>query len=81
MSVLSYELREALLRFLPLVFQCSNAAAQPFLLLLDRFPEINVNTLQDPVNVAKAVKAVLLLPEQTGIPEIMVLPMQESSWP
>ena len=49
--------------------------------LLDRFPEIDVNTLQDPVNVAKAVKAVLLLPEQTVIPEIMVLPMQESSWP
>lgn len=49
--------------------------------LLDRFPDINVETLQDPVNVAKAVKSVLLLPEQTVIPEIMVLPMQESSWP
>ena len=49
--------------------------------LLDRFPDIDVNTLQDPVNVAKAVKSVLLLPEQTVIPEIMVLPMQESSWP
>lgn len=49
--------------------------------LLDRFPDIDVSTLQDPVNVAKAVKTVLLLPEQTVIPEIMVLPMQESSWP
>ena len=49
--------------------------------LLDRFPDIDINTLQDPVNVAKAVKSVLLLPEQTVIPEIMVLPMQESSWP
>jgi len=49
--------------------------------LLDRFPDIDLNTLQDPVSVAKAVKAVLLLPEQTVIPEIMVLPMQESSWP
>ncbi|WP_235953015.1 SDR family oxidoreductase [Noviherbaspirillum galbum] len=49
--------------------------------LLDRFPDIDVNTLQDPVNVAKAVKAVITLPEQTVIPEIMVLPMQESSWP
>lgn len=49
--------------------------------LLDRFPEIDVSTLQDPINVAKAVKAVLLLPEQTVIPEIMVLPMRESSWP
>jgi NAD(P)-dependent dehydrogenase (short-subunit alcohol dehydrogenase family) len=49
--------------------------------LLDRFPDIDVNTLQDPVNVARTVKAVITLPEQTVIPEIMVLPMQESSWP
>ena len=49
--------------------------------LLDRFPGIDIETLQDPVNVAKAVKSVLMLPEQTVIPEIMVLPMQETSWP
>lgn len=49
--------------------------------LLDRFPDIDVATLQDPMNVAQAVKSVLLLPEQTVIPEIMVLPMQETSWP
>jgi len=49
--------------------------------LLDRFPDIDTATLQDPVNVATAVKSVLLLPEQTVIPEIMVLPMQETSWP
>lgn len=49
--------------------------------LLDRFPDIDINTLQDPVNVARAVKSVLLLPEQTVIPEVMVLPMQETSWP
>jgi NAD(P)-dependent dehydrogenase (short-subunit alcohol dehydrogenase family) len=49
--------------------------------LLDRFPDIDVNTLQDPLNVAMAVKSVLTLPEQTVIPEIMVLPMQETSWP
>lgn len=49
--------------------------------LLDRFPDIDTATLQDPVNVAVAVKSVLLLPEQTVIPEIMVLPMQETSWP
>jgi NAD(P)-dependent dehydrogenase (short-subunit alcohol dehydrogenase family) len=49
--------------------------------LLDRFPDIDVNTLQDPVNVANAVKSVLMLPEQTVISEIMVLPMQETSWP
>jgi NAD(P)-dependent dehydrogenase (short-subunit alcohol dehydrogenase family) len=49
--------------------------------LLDRFPDIDTSTLQDPANVAQAVKAVLMLPEQTVIPEIMVLPMQETSWP
>lgn len=49
--------------------------------LLDRFPDIDINTLQDPANVAMAVKSVLMLPEQTVIPEIMVLPMQETSWP
>jgi len=49
--------------------------------LLDRFPDIDIETLQDPVNVAKAVKSVLTLPEQTVVPEIMVLPMRETSWP
>lgn len=49
--------------------------------LLDRFPDIDVSTLQDPANVARAVKSVLMLPEQTVIPEVMVLPMQETSWP
>lgn len=49
--------------------------------LLDRFPDIDISTLQDPANVARAVKSVLMLPEQTVIPEVMVLPMQETSWP
>jgi NAD(P)-dependent dehydrogenase (short-subunit alcohol dehydrogenase family) len=49
--------------------------------LLDRFPDIDISTLQDPINVANAVKSVLTLPEQTVVSEIMVLPMQETSWP
>ncbi|MDB5797588.1 MAG: family oxidoreductase [Paucimonas sp.] len=49
--------------------------------LLDRFPDIDVETLQDPANVAAAVLSVLTLPRETVIPEIMVLPMRESSWP
>ncbi len=49
--------------------------------LLDRFPDIDQSTLQDPQNVAQAVLSVLLLPAETVIPEIMVLPMKESSWP
>jgi NAD(P)-dependent dehydrogenase (short-subunit alcohol dehydrogenase family) len=49
--------------------------------LLDRFPDIDPTVLQDPANVAKAVKFVLLQPDETVIPEVMVIPMKESSWP
>jgi len=49
--------------------------------LLDRFPDIDPNTLQDPQNVAATVRYVLTLPAETVIPEIMVLPMRETSWP
>jgi NAD(P)-dependent dehydrogenase (short-subunit alcohol dehydrogenase family) len=49
--------------------------------LLDRFPDIDLANLQDPANVARTVKWVLLLPPETVIPEVMVLPMRETSWP
>jgi NAD(P)-dependent dehydrogenase (short-subunit alcohol dehydrogenase family) len=49
--------------------------------LLERFPDIDQQTLQDPADVAEAVKLVLMMPAGTVIPEIMVLPMRESSWP
>lgn len=49
--------------------------------LLDRFPDIDLNNLQDPRNVAETVRYVLTMPEETVIPEIMVLPMRETSWP
>lgn len=49
--------------------------------LLDRFPDIDIGTLQDPANVAQAIKSVLMLPPETVIAEITVLPMRESSWP
>ena len=49
--------------------------------LLDRFPDIDLATLQEPANVAQAVKSVLLLPDETVVAEIMVLPMRETSWP
>lgn len=49
--------------------------------LLDRFADIDVNTLQDPGNVARTVRFVLMQPEETVIPEVMVLPMRETSWP
>lgn len=49
--------------------------------LLDRFPDIDLDTLQDPANVAEAVRFVLTQPHGTVVPEIMVLPMRETSWP
>jgi NAD(P)-dependent dehydrogenase (short-subunit alcohol dehydrogenase family) len=49
--------------------------------LLDRFPDIDPNVLQDPANVAATVRFLLTLPEETVIPEVTVIPMRESSWP
>jgi NAD(P)-dependent dehydrogenase (short-subunit alcohol dehydrogenase family) len=49
--------------------------------LLDRFPDIDPGVLQDPANVAATIRFLLTLPDETVIPEVMVLPMRETSWP
>ena len=49
--------------------------------LLDRFPDIDVEALQEPASVAQAVRFVLMQPPGTVIPELMVLPTRETSWP
>jgi NAD(P)-dependent dehydrogenase (short-subunit alcohol dehydrogenase family) len=49
--------------------------------LLDRFPDIDVDTLQEPANVAETIRFVLTQPAGTVIPEVMVIPMRETSWP
>ncbi|HEX6704579.1 MAG TPA: SDR family NAD(P)-dependent oxidoreductase [Albitalea sp.] len=49
--------------------------------LLDRFKDIDQTRLQDPANVAEAVRFVLSMPRESIVAEIMVLPLQESSWP
>lgn len=49
--------------------------------LLDRFPDIDPEVLQDPAHVAQAVRFVLLQPPGTVVPELMVLPVRETSWP
>jgi len=49
--------------------------------LLERFPDIDTNLLQDPKNVADTIRYVLSQPDETVIPEVMVLPMTETSWP
>jgi NAD(P)-dependent dehydrogenase (short-subunit alcohol dehydrogenase family) len=49
--------------------------------ILERFPETDPKVLQDPKGVAQTVHFVLTQPEETVIPEVMVLPMRETSWP
>lgn len=49
--------------------------------LLDRFPDIDPECLQDPAHVAAAVVGVLSLPPASVVAEISVLPMGETSWP
>lgn len=49
--------------------------------ILERFPDTDPNVLQDPRNVADTVRYILSQPAETVIPEVMVLPMTETSWP
>jgi short-subunit dehydrogenase len=49
--------------------------------LLERFPDIDVDTLQDPKNVAQTIHFLITMPDETVIPELMVIPMTETSWP
>lgn len=57
----------------------SGGMRTPF--LLDRFPDIDTSKLQDARHVADTIHFVLTRPRETVIPEIMVLPMTETSWP
>lgn len=49
--------------------------------ILERFPDVDPGLLQDPRNVADTIKYVLCQPDETVIPEVMVIPMRETSWP
>ncbi|PRY12282.1 NADP-dependent 3-hydroxy acid dehydrogenase YdfG [Pontibacter ummariensis] len=49
--------------------------------ILERFPDTDPNVLQKPENVADTVKYVLCQPQDSVIPEVMVIPMRETSWP
>jgi len=49
--------------------------------LLERFPDLSPDLLQDPQNVAETIRFVLLQPAETVVPEITVIPMRETSWP
>ena len=49
--------------------------------ILERFPDTPLSNLQDPKNVADAIVYVLRQPDETIIPEMMVIPINETSWP
>jgi NAD(P)-dependent dehydrogenase (short-subunit alcohol dehydrogenase family) len=49
--------------------------------LLERFPDLDPAKLQDPRDVARAVRFALTQPRESVVAEITVLPIQESSWP
>lgn len=49
--------------------------------ILERFPEVDPEVLQDPKNVAETIKFLLCQPAASVIPEVMVIPMRETSWP
>lgn len=49
--------------------------------IMERFPDTDPNNLQDPQNVAQTIVFVVSLPAESVIPEVMVLPMTETSWP
>lgn len=57
----------------------SGGMRTPF--LTERFPDLDLNNLQDPMNVAETIAFCLTMPDETVIPELMVLPMKETSWP
>jgi len=70
------ELREQGVRVSAIV---AGGMKTPF--LLDRFPGIDETKLQDPINVASAVRYLLQQPPGSVIPEMTVLPTLETSWP
>jgi NAD(P)-dependent dehydrogenase (short-subunit alcohol dehydrogenase family) len=57
----------------------SGGMRTPF--LLERFPDIDVASLQDPAHVARVIRFALVQPAETVLPEVMVLPLRETSWP
>jgi NAD(P)-dependent dehydrogenase (short-subunit alcohol dehydrogenase family) len=49
--------------------------------ILERFPDTPLENLLDPRRVAETIRFVLERPQDTVIPEVMVLPIRETSWP
>lgn len=75
-QALHAELRSAGVKVCALV---AGGMRTPF--LTDRFPELDISRLQEPLDVARVVRFVLEQPASTCIAEITVVPLQETSWP
>lgn len=70
------ELREVGVRVMCVV---AGGMRTPF--LLDRFDGLDLDRLQDPMDVAQVIVMALGTPRGSAIPELLVLPERESSWP
>ncbi len=49
--------------------------------VLDRFPDVPLENLMDPHHPAATIRFVLDQPREVVIPEVLVLPVNETSWP
>ena len=73
---LNRELRDAGVRVSAIV---SGGMRTPF--ILERFPDVDPGTLQDPQVVADAIAFALLQPVTSHVPELVVMPMRDPSYP
>lgn len=69
------------LRDLGVRVMCVVAGGMRTPFLLDRFEGLDLTRLQEPANVAKVIVMALDTPRGSAIPELMVLPELETSWP
>jgi NAD(P)-dependent dehydrogenase (short-subunit alcohol dehydrogenase family) len=49
--------------------------------ILERFPDVPLDVLQDPANVAAAIRFALACPPESVVAELVVVPHAETSWP
>lgn len=73
---LNQELRASGVRVTAIV---SGGMKTPF--ILERFPDVDPDTLQDPQLVADAIVFALRQPPSTHVPELVIMPMRDPSYP
>jgi len=73
---LNREMREHRVRVTALI---SGGMRTPF--VTERFPDVDVDTLQDPQVVADALLFAVMQPPTTHVPELVIMPMRDPSFP